>query len=215
MTLKLSDYTELDSLDINPKVGLYFLFMGQELVYIGKSIDVYSRIYTHRNNGVDFDSAKFTEIKDDDTRDFFEIKMIWDLRPKYNLSIIDPKVYLDNKNKEEVVENSNKIEVQNVPTDHIEQYPKHKKDYSYRIELKRLLVRSENTPRVLLTLTDREAYIIRRIYGLSGIEPKTLNEIARHFKLTRERIRQIQCQAERKLRHPTRLNVLKLHGLLK
>jgi RNA polymerase primary sigma factor len=52
-------------------------------------------------------------------------------------------------------------------------------------------------------LSDREAGIIRLRYGLSGRRPQTLEEVGGHFGLTRERIRQIEIEALRKLRHPT------------
>jgi RNA polymerase primary sigma factor len=51
-------------------------------------------------------------------------------------------------------------------------------------------------------LSDREAGIIRLRYGLSGRRPQTLEEVGGHFGLTRERIRQIEIEALRKLRHP-------------
>jgi RNA polymerase primary sigma factor len=55
---------------------------------------------------------------------------------------------------------------------------------------------------VLETLSDREAGIIRLRFGLSGRRPQTLEEVGGHFGLTRERIRQIEIEALRKLRQP-------------
>jgi len=57
---------------------------------------------------------------------------------------------------------------------------------------------------VLATLTPREEKVIRLRYGLDDEKPKTLEEVGRIFNVTRERIRQIEAKALRKLRSPTR-----------
>jgi RNA polymerase primary sigma factor len=57
---------------------------------------------------------------------------------------------------------------------------------------------------LLETLTPREAKILRLRYGLEGHEPQTLEEIGQKFGVTRERIRQIEEHALRRLRHPHR-----------
>lgn len=62
---------------------------------------------------------------------------------------------------------------------------------------------------VLLTLSERECGILRLRYGLDDGEEKTLEEIGRHFQVTRERIRQIEAKAIRKLRHPSRNAILR------
>ncbi len=62
---------------------------------------------------------------------------------------------------------------------------------------------------VLATLEDREAAVVRMRYGLDGVQPKTLDEIGRVFKLSRERIRQIERETMAKLRHPSRAQVLR------
>jgi len=62
---------------------------------------------------------------------------------------------------------------------------------------------------VLDTLEDREAAVVRMRYGLDGGQPKTLDEIGRVFKLSRERIRQIERETMAKLRHPSRAQVLR------
>jgi RNA polymerase sigma factor (sigma-70 family) len=62
---------------------------------------------------------------------------------------------------------------------------------------------------VLDTLDDREAAVVRMRYGLDGGQPKTLDEIGRAFKLSRERIRQIERETMAKLRHPSRSQVLR------
>ena len=62
---------------------------------------------------------------------------------------------------------------------------------------------------VLDTLEAREAAVVRMRYGLDGAQPKTLDEIGRAFKLSRERIRQIERETMAKLRHPSRAQVLR------
>ena len=62
---------------------------------------------------------------------------------------------------------------------------------------------------VLNSLDAREAAVVRMRYGLDGGQPKTLDEIGRAFKLSRERIRQIERETMAKLRHPSRSQVLR------
>jgi RNA polymerase primary sigma factor len=63
---------------------------------------------------------------------------------------------------------------------------------------------SRQVTTILDTLDDREKNIIKQRYGLQNGQPKTLEEVGRNFKLTRERIRQIENKALEKLRHPSR-----------
>jgi RNA polymerase primary sigma factor len=60
------------------------------------------------------------------------------------------------------------------------------------------------TEALLRTLTPREAQILRMRFGMDGGHERTLDEVGQHFALTRERIRQIEAKALRKLRHPSR-----------
>lgn len=62
---------------------------------------------------------------------------------------------------------------------------------------------------VLSTLTTREADVLRRRFGLETGEPQTLEEIGQSYGVTRERIRQIETKAMRKMRHPLRTKLLK------
>jgi RNA polymerase primary sigma factor len=62
---------------------------------------------------------------------------------------------------------------------------------------------------VLSTLTDRERKVLIQRFGLLDGKPKTLEEVGIEFNVTRERIRQIEAKALRKMRHPTRSKQLK------
>ncbi len=62
---------------------------------------------------------------------------------------------------------------------------------------------------VLDTLTPREEKVLRLRYGLDDGRPRTLEEVGKEFNVTRERIRQIEAKALRKLRHPSRSKRLK------
>ena len=62
---------------------------------------------------------------------------------------------------------------------------------------------------VLLTLTEREEKVLRLRFGIGDGYPRTLEEVGQIFNVTRERVRQIEAKALRKLRHPTRSRKLK------
>ncbi len=62
---------------------------------------------------------------------------------------------------------------------------------------------------VLGTLNERERAVIEQRFGLRDSNPHTLEEVGRQFNVTRERIRQIEAKALRKLRHPTRIGKIK------
>lgn len=67
----------------------------------------------------------------------------------------------------------------------------------------------EKIDEVLTDLSDQEQQVLRMRFGLYDDTPKTLEEIGKVFGVTRERIRQIEAKAIRKLRHPSRLKLLK------
>jgi RNA polymerase primary sigma factor len=69
--------------------------------------------------------------------------------------------------------------------------------------------REERTAHVLRTLSAREEKIIRMRFGMEDGSERTLEEVGRSFGVTRERIRQIEAKALRKLRHPSRSGKLK------
>jgi RNA polymerase primary sigma factor len=58
-------------------------------------------------------------------------------------------------------------------------------------------------------LSDREAEIIKLRFGIGTGYPRTLEELGRIFNVTRERVRQIEAKAIRKLRHPSRSRLLR------
>ncbi|MEI8288987.1 MAG: RNA polymerase sigma factor RpoD [Verrucomicrobiota bacterium] len=65
---------------------------------------------------------------------------------------------------------------------------------------------------VLCSLTERERQVLELRFGIGDGNAQTLEEVGRQFRVTRERIRQIEAKALRKMRHPTRLR--QLHGFL-
>ena len=66
----------------------------------------------------------------------------------------------------------------------------------------------ENIEEVLRALSDREAKVLKMRFGLSGTRPMTLEEVGKEFGVTRERIRQIESKALRKLKHPSKRKML-------
>ena len=61
---------------------------------------------------------------------------------------------------------------------------------------------------VLASLTERERRVVELRFGLVDGYARTLEEVGKQYKVTRERIRQIEAKALRKLRHPTRIRQL-------
>jgi RNA polymerase primary sigma factor len=68
----------------------------------------------------------------------------------------------------------------------------------------------EQTRKVLATLTPREEKILRMRFGIGEKAEHTLEEVGDDFAVTRERIRQIEAKALRKLRHPSRGKALRV-----
>jgi RNA polymerase primary sigma factor len=70
-------------------------------------------------------------------------------------------------------------------------------------------LRQQEVEKALATLSDREAEIIKLRFGIGTGYPRTLEELGRIFSVTRERVRQIEAKAIRKLRHPSRSRLLR------
>jgi RNA polymerase primary sigma factor len=62
---------------------------------------------------------------------------------------------------------------------------------------------------VMSTLSEREKVVLKLRFGIEDGHPRTLEEVGRVFNVTRERIRQIEAKALRKLKHPTRAKKLR------
>jgi RNA polymerase primary sigma factor len=71
------------------------------------------------------------------------------------------------------------------------------------------ILRRMEIEKILSTLASREAEIIKLRFGIGVGYPRTLEEVGRIFSITRERVRQIEAKAIRKLRHPSRSKFLK------
>ena len=67
----------------------------------------------------------------------------------------------------------------------------------------------ETTTRVLVFLSPREERVLRMRFGIGVTSAHTLEEVGQQFSLTRERIRQIEARALRKLKHPSRSRILR------
>jgi RNA polymerase primary sigma factor len=67
----------------------------------------------------------------------------------------------------------------------------------------------EQLVEVLSSLTEREQKVLRLRFGLDDGRNRTLEEVGKEFNVTRERIRQIEAKALRKLRHPSRSRMLR------
>ncbi|HOP31988.1 MAG TPA: sigma-70 family RNA polymerase sigma factor [Candidatus Hydrothermia bacterium] len=77
------------------------------------------------------------------------------------------------------------------------------------LEYTRSQVLKERLEEVLLTLSKRERKILEYRFGLNGHPPKTLEEVGAIFGITRERVRQIEAKAIKRLRHPMRMQILR------
>jgi RNA polymerase primary sigma factor len=69
----------------------------------------------------------------------------------------------------------------------------------------------DSTTKTLATLTPREERVLRMRFGIGMSSDHTLEEVGQQFNVTRERIRQIEAKALKKLRHPTRARTLKTY----
>ena len=75
--------------------------------------------------------------------------------------------------------------------------------------VRRKTLLKEQLDEVLDTLTEREQKVLRLRFGMNDGRARTLEEVGKEFDVTRERIRQIEAKALRKLRHPSRSRKLR------
>ena len=160
------------------------------------------RIPVHLHQRINFIKRKKQELSNELQREpsLDELAEVCDMEPDKVLEILKRDknvVSLDTPIKED--EDSYLVEF--IPSDaNLDDVVIHE------VEQKNL---REKIDELLTGLNDQEQKVLRMRFGLDDDDPKTLEEIGKVFGVTRERIRQIEAKAIRKLRHPSRLKQLK------
>lgn len=160
------------------------------------------RIPVHLHQRINFIKRKKQELSNELQREpsLDELAEVCDMEPDKVLEILKRDknvVSLDTPIKED--EDSSLVEF--IPSDaNLDDVVIHE------VEQKNL---REKIDELLTGLNDQEQKVLRMRFGLDDDDPKTLEEIGKVFGVTRERIRQIEAKAIRKLRHPSRLKQLK------
>ena len=160
------------------------------------------RIPVHLHQRINFIKRKKQELSNELQREpsLDELAEVCDMEPDKVLEILKRDknvVSLDTPIKED--EDSSLVEF--IPSDaNLDDVVIHE------VEQKNL---REKIDELLTGLNDQEQKVLRMRFGLDDDDPKTLEEIGKVFGVTRERIRQIEAKAIRKLRHPSRLKLLK------
>ena len=160
------------------------------------------RIPVHLHQRINFIKRKKQELSNELQREpsLDELAEVCDMEPDKILEILKRDknvVSLDTPIKED--EDSSLVEF--IPSDaNLDDVVIHE------VEQKNL---REKIDERLTGLNDQEQKVLRMRFGLDDDDPKTLEEIGKVFGVTRERIRQIEAKAIRKLRHPSRLKQLK------
>lgn len=160
------------------------------------------RIPVHLHQRINFIKRKKQELSNELQREpsLDELAEVCDMEPEKVLDILKRDknvVSLDTPIKED--EDSSLVEF--IPSDsNLDDVVIHE------VEQKNL---REKIDELLTGLNDQEQKVLRMRFGLDDDDPKTLEEIGKVFGVTRERIRQIEAKAIRKLRHPSRLKQLK------
>ena len=160
------------------------------------------RIPVHLHQRINFIKRKKQELSNELQREpsLDELAEVCDIDPDKILEILKRDknvVSLDTPIKED--EDSSLVEF--IPSDaNLDDVVIHE------VEQKNL---REKIDELLTGLNDQEQKVLRMRFGLDDDDPKTLEEIGKVFGVTRERIRQIEAKAIRKLRHPSRLKQLK------
>ena len=160
------------------------------------------RIPVHLHQRINFIKRKKQELSNELQREpsLDELAEVCDMEPDKVLEILKRDknvVSLDTPIKDD--EDSSLVEF--IPSDaNLDDVVIHE------VEQKNL---REKIDELLTGLNDQEQKVLRMRFGLDDDDPKTLEEIGKVFGVTRERIRQIEAKAIRKLRHPSRLKQLK------
>lgn len=162
------------------------------------------RIPVHLHQRINFIKRKKQELSNELQREpsLDELAEVCDMEPDKILEILKRDknvVSLDTPIKED--EDSSLVEF--IPSDaNLDDVVIHE------VEQKNL---REKIDELLTGLNDQEQKVLRMRFGLDDDDPKTLEEIGKVFGVTRERIRQIEAKAIRKLRHPSRLKLSLIH----
>ena len=120
----------------------------------------------------------------------------WDPNAKSWKQYVD---YLDEYNKR-----TDRV-LRDHPYPEFHQFPEDKRDFRDEIDDR---LRKEMVMETLMTLTDRERKVLIHRFGIEDGVPKTLDYVAEMFCVGRERVRQLECRALRKMRHPKRSQML-------
>ena len=191
---------EIKIFSFNPISGIYFLFRDNKLRYIGKANDIYTRVFTHRRCNRSFDTIYYIHVEKTDLLRV-ERKLIKHFKPPLN------KADNPDRLKPARIQKSKLVKPQKV--DRMKYHSRSTKKPANK-NVHNLLIASdpEKLMSILNTLTDSEKHIIIKRHGLFNNERMTLQDIADEYNVCRERIRQIQAQAERRLSHPTKVRML-------
>ena len=162
----------------------------------GNYFKVYRKL---RDNGY-----KPGNLKESEKKEAFEL-----LRKETNLSVEEIEIAMDAMIPEESMEQyfaENYIEESNCYTNDVpEEFITEMEEVEKEIDIHKA---AEALDQVMDTLAPREKEILRLRYGLTDGKEYTLEEVSQKFGVTRERIRQIEAKALRKLRHPVRGRIL-------
>lgn len=162
----------------------------------GNYFKVYRKL---RDNGY-----KPEKLKESEKKEAFEL-----LRKETNLSVEEIEIAMDAMIPEESMEQyfaENYIEESNCYTNDVpEEFITEMEEVEKEIDIHKA---AEALDQVMDTLAPREKEILRLRYGLTDGKEYTLEEVSQKFGVTKERIRQIEAKALRKLRHPVRGRIL-------
>lgn len=178
---------EINKFSFHRTSGIYFLFKDGKLQYIGKAYDIHIRISSHQNNNLVFDDIYYIPI---DGLDIYliERELIKHFRPPLNKTDNPDRIRKPAKAKAQKIK----------PAKTSEKLPK--------TSVHELLINTAflKLMPILNTLTPLEKEIIIKRHGLFDNKIITLQVIADEHKISKERVRQIQAKAERRIKHPTR-----------